>query len=87
MQAINACHATVTEKMDHVYLELGYIHIDMDTFQGRLMEAEQQISVMRMCRDHLAGIHTLKVKVKHLESHAEDAENCKQHNNLRIRGL
>lgn len=44
MQAIITCQSTLTEKMDHVHLEIGFICRDMDAFRGCMAEAEQRIS-------------------------------------------
>lgn len=57
-------------------------------FRGCMAEAEQQILETKdVQKDHTADIHTLKVKVKHLEYCAEDAENCNRRNKLLIVGL
>lgn len=42
---------------------------------------------LKMCREHATDPHSLKIRVKHLELHAEDAENCNRRNNLQIIGL
>lgn len=67
MQAFIAYRTTLTDKMDHVYMELGLIRRDLDTFRGRMAEVEQWILWTEdVQRDHLADIHMLKAKVKHL---------------------
>lgn len=38
-------------------------------------------------REHTGDLHTLKARVKALESRAEDAKNHNRHNNLRIVSL
>lgn len=53
----------------------------MGEAERRVGETEDSI------RDQRASIHTLQVKVKALESRAEDGENRSRRNNLRIVGL
>lgn len=82
LQAITA----LTGKVDQANVE--FIRKDFDAFRGRMTELEQRIS---RPHDHvpclLPDIHTLKARVKTLESRAEHAENHNRRNNLRILGL
>lgn len=41
MQAITTCQSTLTEKIDTMQLEIGFIRKDMDKFRTRLTEAER----------------------------------------------
>lgn len=51
-------------------------------------EAERRVGAMEdSMRDHSATLHSVQVRLKHLESSAEDAENWNWRNNLRIIGL
>lgn len=54
----------------------------------RVTEVERQVGDTEdMVRDHSASLHTLQVRVKHLEARAEDSESRNRRNNLRIIGL
>lgn len=86
MEAINTCKTALTEKMDHVYTELGLIRRDIYAFRSSVTEVEQRVSSTEdVQREHAADLHSLKIRVKHLE--AEDAENLNRLNNLHILGL
>lgn len=88
MQAITSCQISPTGKIDHVHKEIGLIHMDLNSFRGGVTEVEQRVSSLEdVQRDQNADLHNLKIKVKHLEARAEDAENRNRHNNLRIIGL
>lgn len=88
MLAITTCQATLTTKIDHVQTETAPIRRDMDRFRDRVTEAERRVSEIEDTqRDHHAYIQALKLKVKHLENRAEDAENRNRRSNLRILGL
>lgn len=88
MLAITTCQATLTTKIDHVQTETALIRRDMDKFRDRVTEAERRVSdVEDTQREHHADIQALKLKVKHLENRAEDAENRNRRSNLRILGL
>lgn len=86
--AINGCKMALTEKIDIVYIELGRIRRDIDAFSGRVTEVEHRVSAAEdVHREHATDLHSLNIRVKHLESRAEDAENRNRRNNLRIIGL
>lgn len=76
------------DKIDHVQTNVDFIRRDLDSFRGRMAEVEQRVSGTEdTVRDHSGDLHTLKARVKALESRAEDAENRNRRSNLRIVGL
>lgn len=88
MAAITSCQTALTTKIDYVQSDIGLIRRDLDSFRARITTVEQRVSdVEDRQRDQGADIHTLKVKVRHLEAKAEDMENRNRRNNLRILGL
>lgn len=91
MQAITGCQSslsTLTTKIDTVQLEIGLIRQDFEKVRQRVMEVERRVGDTEdTVKDHSASLHTLQVRVKHLESRAEDSENCNRCNNLRTIGL
>lgn len=60
----------------------------IDSFRGRMNEVKQRVSQPEdtVC-DQGADLHTLKTKLKALETRTEDAENRNRRNNLRVLGL
>lgn len=88
MQAITGCQSTLSNKIDTLQLEICLIRKEFDKVRHCLTEAEHQLGDTEdMVRDHSAHLKTLQVKVKHLKSRTEDAENRNRRNNLRIIGL
>lgn len=88
MQAITGCQSAATSKIDSLQLEIGLIQRDNNKTRNRVTEAERRVGDKEdVVRDHTATLHTSQVRLKHLESRAEDAENRNQCNNLRILGL
>lgn len=88
MQAINSCQSALTSKFDSLQLEMGLIQRDINKIRGQVTEAECRVGDMEdRVRDHSATLHTMQVRLKHLESRAEDAKNRNRRNNLRILGL
>lgn len=87
MQAITGCQSALTLKIDSLQLEMGLIRKGIDKIRHRVKEAERQVgNTEDMVRDHTATLHSVQVRLKHLESRAEDAENRNQRKNLRILG-
>lgn len=88
MQAITECKTTLTEKIDFLQTDFGLLCRDMDKVRGRLGEAERRVGESEdSIRDHHATLDTLQVRIKALESRAEDSENRSRRNNLRVVGL
>lgn len=88
MQAILACQMALTSKIHLVQADIDLIRCDVDQIREQVMEVERRVSDVEDVQcDHHADLQTLKIEVKHLESKAEDAENCNCHNNLQIIGL
>lgn len=91
MQAITGCQSSLsilTTKIDTVQLEIGLIRQDFEKVRQRVTEVERRVGDTEdTVRDHSASLHTLQVRVKHLEAKAEDSENRNRRNNLRIIGL
>lgn len=86
MQAITSCQTTLTSKIDSLQLEMCLMRKDYDKIRGRMDEAERRVGAAEdSVRDHSATHHSVQVRLKHLESRAEDAEN--RRNNLWIIGL
>lgn len=55
--------------MDNVYTELGIIRRDIDAFRSRVTEVEQRVSAAENVQwEDAADLHSLKIRVKHLES-------------------
>lgn len=75
MQTISTGQTALMDKIDHLQTNVDFIHRDLDSFRGRVAEVEQQVSVAEdSLRDHTGYLNTLKIKVKKLETCAEDAE-------------
>ena len=75
MQAISTCQSTLTEKIDTMQLEMGFIRKDMDKVRTRLTEAERRVGdAEEILGDHASSLRTLTTKVRALEHRAEDAE-------------
>lgn len=91
MQAITGCQSslsTLTTKIDTVQLEVSRIRQEFDKIRQRVTETERRLGITEdLVCDHTASLHTLQVRVRSLESRAEDAENRNRRNNLRIVGL
>lgn len=88
MAAIATCQSTLTTKIEAVQLDMGLIRQDIDKIRSRVAETEQRLSTSEdTIAEHGASLRTLQTKVKALEYRAEDAENRKRRNNLRIVGL
>lgn len=74
MQTIATGQAALMDKIDHVQTNVDFICRDLDSFRGRMVEVEQQVSGTEdTVRDHSGD--TLKARVRALENRAEDAEN------------
>lgn len=85
MQAITGCQTTLTAKIEQMQMEMGLIRRNMDKYRNRLSEAERRVGDTEdTLRAHGNSLHTLQVKMKVMESHAEDQEN---RNNLCLVGL
>lgn len=88
MQAITGCQITLTSKTDSLQLEMCLMRKDYDKICGQMDEAERRVGATEdSVRDHSAALHSIQVRLKHLKSRVEDAENRNQCNNLRIIGL
>lgn len=88
MQAIMGCQTTLTTKIEQMQLEMELIRRDMDKHRDRLTEADRRVGETEdTVRDHTTSLRTLQVKMKALESRAEDQENRNRRNNLRLVGL
>lgn len=88
MQAITGCQTTLTTKIEQMQSEMGLIRRDMDKYRDRLTEAERRVGdTVDTIREHGASLRILQVKMKMLESRAEDQENRNRRNNLRLVGL
>lgn len=78
----------LTDKIDHLQTNIGFIRKDLDSFRQRGTKVEKRVSCTEdPIRDHNVDLHYLKIKVKPLVAWAEDAENHNRRNNLRILGL
>lgn len=88
MQAITSFQTTLTAKIDLLQTDFGLMRGDMDTFCDRLGEVERRVGKSEdSAREQGSSIHILQVKMKALESRAEDNENRRRRNNLRVVGL
>lgn len=85
------CQSTLSSlitKINTMQQEIGLIRQHFEKVCQCVMEVERQVgNTEHTACDHSASLHTLQVKVTHLESKAEDAENRNRRNNLRIIGL
>lgn len=69
-------------------MEMGLIRRDMDKRRERLSEVERRTGDTEdLLREHRASLHTMQVRMKAMESRAEDQENRNRRNNLRVVGL
>lgn len=88
LKVITECKTTLTAKIDLLQMDFGLLRRDMDKVQDRLGEAERRVGESEdSIRDHHATLHTLQVRMKVLESRAEDSENRSRRNNLRVVGF
>lgn len=88
MQAITGCQTTLTAKIEQIQMEVGLVRRDMDKFRDRLSETERRIGDTEdTLREHGASLRTLQIKMKTVETRAEDQENRNRRNNLRVVGL
>lgn len=88
MQPINGCQAALTSKIDSLQIEMGLMRKDSEKLRRRVDEVETHVGdTEEVVRDHMATLHTLQIRLKHLEAKTEDAENRNWRNNLRIIGL
>lgn len=88
MQAITGCQTTLTAKIEQIQMEMGLVRRDMDKFRDRLSESERRIGDTEdILREHGASLRTLQLKMKAVETRAEDQENRNRRNNLRMVGL
>lgn len=88
MASINTCQAVLTIKIEQLQTDIGLHRHDMDGFRDRTAMAKQRVmDVEDATRVHYGTLHTLKIKIKALETRAEDAENRNLRNNLCIFGL
>lgn len=79
MAAFTVCQIALTCKIDAVQL---------CKIQSRLTTAEQRISQAEdISANHTTALHFLQTKLSTLEYRAEDTENRKRKNGLRIVGL
>lgn len=73
MQAITGCQSTFTSKIDSLQLEVSLMRKDYDKIRGQLDEVERRAGATEdTVRDHSATLHTVQVRLKHLESRAEE---------------
>lgn len=88
MHAITGCQTTLTAKIEQIQMEMGLVRRDMDKFRDRLSETERRVGDTEdTIREHDTTLRTLQLKMKAMESRAEDQENMNRRNNLRLMGL
>lgn len=76
MQAITGCQTTLMAKIEQMQKEIGLVRRDMDKFRDRLSEVERRVGDTEdMIREHDTSLHTLQLKMKAMESWAEDQKN------------
>lgn len=72
-QTIATAQTVLMDKIDHLQTNVDFIRRDLDSFCCRVVEVEQRVSTGEdSIRDHAGNLHTLKVKVKMMETCAED---------------
>lgn len=88
MHTITTCQTTLTGKIECLQMAMGLVQKDIAKFRTRLSEVEHRVGDSEdVLHDHIVTLQTLKMKVRALESQAEDAEHQNQRNNLPIVGL
>lgn len=88
LDAIANSKADLMLRIDHLASERTLIRHDMDTFRGRMSEAEDRIGTVEDVQgSHVAQLADLHTIVKMLSNKAEDAENRQRRNNIHVVGL